>query len=97
MGQFVPKLQAIDVICNFTKEGVIIPMRIRVIDEDGMPQIFIIKEYRICSHQGAKTMPDGVFVSERTLVYECKIVVFGRLRTIRLYLQPDRMIWRMTG
>ena len=97
MGQFLPKLRAIDVICNFTKEGEIIPLRIRVIDEDGMPQVFTIKEYKDCSHHGARTMPDGVYVDDRTLIFECRIVVFDRLRMIRLYLEPDQLIWRMSG
>ena len=65
--------------------------------EDGQRQAFAIKEYRDLSGLGARTMPDGVYVSDNTLVYECKICVFDRLRLVRLYYTPARMLWKMTG
>ena len=38
--------QKIDVICQHTKEGDIIPLRIRLVDEDGMLQTYNIKSYK---------------------------------------------------
>ena len=90
-------LKDVDVICSFSHDGVITPLRIRMTDEDGQRQAFNIKEYRDLSGLGARTMPDGVYVANNTLVFECKICVFHRLRLIRLYYNPPRMIWKMTG
>ena len=97
MGQNLPGLKAVDVICQHSRDGEIVPMRIRLTDEDGQKQAFRIKEYRDLSHQGTRTMPDGVYVTDKTLVYECKIVVFDRLRMVRLYYEPSAMVWKMTG
>ncbi|MCR5252029.1 MAG: hypothetical protein K6E50_15650 [Lachnospiraceae bacterium] len=97
MGQNVPALVAVDVICQHSKDGAIVPIRIRVTDEDGLKQAFTIKEYRELPQQGARTMPDGVYVTDHTMIFECKIVIFERLRLIRLYYEPAQMIWRMTG
>ena len=90
-------LKDVDVICSFSHDGVITPLRIRMTDEDGQRQAFNIKEYRDLSGLGARTMPDGVYVANNTLVFECKICVFRHLRLIRLYYNPPKMIWKMTG
>ena len=89
-------LKDVDVICSFMHGGSIIPLRVRITDEDGQRQAFTIKEYRDLSGLGARTMPDGVYVSDTTLVYECKICVFDKLRLIRLYYTPSRMAWKIT-
>lgn len=36
-------------------------------------------------------------VTDKSVIFECKIAVFDRLRLIRLYYDPGSMIWRMTG
>ena len=89
-------LKEVDVICSFMRNGKLIPMRIRMTDEDGQKQAFTIKDYRDLSGLGARTMPDGVYVADNTLVYECRICVFDRLRLIRLYYNPSGMTWKMT-
>ena len=86
----------VDVICLHTKEGKIKPMRIRLIDEDGLPQIFDIKGYLDHSHHGSRTMPDGVCVTNETLIYECKISVISRERIIMLYYNRRDDGWTMT-
>ncbi len=91
------KLKDVDVICRFSREGKITPLRVKLTDEDGMRQEYTIKEYRDLSGQGARTMPDGVYVADNTYVYECRICVFERLRLIRLYFNPRSMLWKMTG
>ena len=37
------------------------------------------------SHQGTREMPDGMYVTDRTFVYECQVLAFGRFKMIRLY------------
>jgi hypothetical protein len=53
-------------------------------DEDGAVQTYTIKNYEDLSHQGTRTMPDGMYVTDRTFVYECQVQAFGRYRMIRL-------------
>ncbi len=89
------KLREVDVICLNSSDGTIIPMRVRMTDDDGLRQAYNIKEYRDLSHQGTRTTPDGVYVTNNTLIYECKILVLDRIRTIRLYFDSSEMIWRM--
>ena len=59
----------IDVICMHSKDGKMVPLRIRVTDEEGLNQSFTIKEYRELSHQGTYTRPDGVYVTGETLIF----------------------------
>ena len=80
--------QLVDVICQHNKDGSMIPMRVRLTDEDGAVQTYTIKSYEDLSHQGTRTMPDGMYVSDRTFVYECQVQAFGRYRMIRLYYEP---------
>ena len=39
---------------------------------------------------------DGLIVTNNTLNFECKINVFGREKTIRLYSNPPYLEWKMT-
>ena len=90
-------LQPVDVICQHSREGKITPLKIRVVDEDGVFQEYKIKGYRDLSGQGTRTMPDGVYVTNNTLIFECNITSFGRNRTIRLYYDSSGMRWRMNA
>lgn len=90
------KRTKIDVICQHSADGTIIPLRIRFPDENGERQTFNIQGYRDLSHQGARTMPDGVYVSNETLIFECKIIVHNQQRIINLYYEPRSLKWEMT-
>ena len=57
---------------------------------------YTIKNYEDLSHQGTRTMPDGMYVTDRTFVYECQVQAFGRYRMIRLYYEPSGTVWKMT-
>ena len=87
---------AVDVICSHSTDGTLIPMRIRVKDVEGEYHIYNIKEYKDLSHQGTKTLSDGVYVTNNTFVFECKILVFDVKKTIRLYYELNDTIWHMT-
>ena len=86
----------VDVICQHSKDGELIPMRIRVRGENGEHQVYNIKEYQDLSHRGTRELPNGVFVSNNTFVFECRILVFGIHKSIRLYYEPGSTIWYMT-
>ncbi len=89
-------IQTVDVICQHSTDGSMIPLRIRLKDEDGATQTYTIKNYEDQSHQGTRTMPDGMFVTDKTFVYECQVLAFGRYKTIRLYYEPSGTVWKMT-
>ena len=86
----------VDVICQHSRDGTIIPIKVRIVDEDGEYQTYRIKGYKDLSHRGTVEMPDGVFVTNRTLIFDCDITAFGRQKTIRLYYEPSKTIWKMT-
>ena len=87
----------VDVIAQHTSDGHIIPIKIRTKDEEGEYQTFTIKGFKDLTHQGVRTMPDGVFVHDNTIVFECCIEVFGTRRIIRLYYDNRELIWHMTA
>ena len=89
--------QPVDVICQHSKDGTIIPIRVRITDEDGIYQTYTIKQYRELSKKGAYTTPDGIFVCNDTLLFECKILVFGHFQTIRLYYNIRESVWKMAA
>lgn len=82
--------QEVDVIALHKKDGAIIPLRIRLIDEEGENKEYTIKQYRDVSGQGAREMPDGMYICDAIFAYECYIVVAGVRRLIRLYYRPER-------
>ena len=59
-------------------------------------EIFDIKGYLDHSHHGSRTMPDGMSVTNETLIYECKISVINRERIIMLYYNRRDDGWTMT-
>lgn len=87
----------IDLICLHGTNGEVTPIRLRLKDEDGQYQAYTIKEYRDLSHHGTKLMPDGVYLTDKTLIFECKIIVFGREKRIRLYSNEPYLSWIMTS
>ena len=92
-----PKGKPVDVICQHSRDGTIIPLRVRIQDEEGEYQAYTIKGYKDLSHSGARTMPDGVYVADDSLIFECRITVFDRIKVIRLYYRPSDTVWRMTA
>lgn len=87
----------IDLICLHGTNGEVTPIRLRLKDEDGQYQAYTIKEYRDLSHHGTQLMPDGVYVTDKTLIFECKIIVFGREKRIRLYSNEPYLSWILTS
>lgn len=88
----------IDVICAHTKEGKVIPMKLRVKDEDGETQSFVVQEYRELTYCGGHNPSDGVPVFGNYIVsYECKINVLGKARWLKIAYHSKEMIWRRIG
>ena len=91
------KAKPVDVICQHNRDGSLIPLRVRVRDEEGEMQTYKIQQYKDKSHRGTYENPDGVYVNNNTFVFECIIAVFGQKRMIRLYYEPNSTIWKMSA
>ena len=88
--------EPVDVICQFNKDGGIIPLRVRIVEDDGEYHAYTIQSYRDMSYRGAYTTSGGVFVSNSTLYFECNIMVLGMLKTIRLYYDTGSRLWKIS-
>ena len=85
----------VDVICQHTKEGSIIPLKVRLMDDDGEYQIFWIKGYKELAHPGEEHMPNGIGSANHIWRFECKIAVFGTERRILLFYNAYENQWRL--
>ena len=82
-----------DVICQHTKDSRIIPLRIRVEDDDGELQTYAIKGYKTLNAAGKTILPNEVSVSSHIRYYECKINTFGREKIIYLTYNFYEHLW----
>ena len=89
------KRNPVDVICQHSRDGTVVPIKIRVQDEDGEYQAYAIHRYEEQEHRGGITTKDGVYISSDVTVYECMITAFGYKRRIRLYYDMSSGVWSM--
>ena len=87
----------VDVICAYFRDGTVEPLRIRVLGDDGMEQTYKIYSFRDVSHQGTRQIPNSAYVSDKALVFECTIFVFGAKKRVVLYYEPANPIWKITA
>ena len=85
----------VDVIAEFKSDGTIIPMRFRMMNEDGEYESFTIKAYKQVPKKGTYTTEDGVYICNEDLVFQCKVIVLNTERIIRLYFFKQRSSWRL--
>lgn len=76
---------AIDVICQFTRDGNIIPMKIRMQDDEGE-----LQEYRIKAYKEVEVL-SGVLSGDAA--FECKIEVYGSVRIIKILYSAYSRKW----
>ncbi len=86
--------QPIDVICQHTADGGIIPIKIKIKDEFGEFQIYRILAYKPLIESGRHVLPNGVCVGNQVWSYECKINVYGCEKRIYLMYNLNNGIWR---
>lgn len=85
----------IDVVVAFTNKQ-IIPLKIRLKDEDGMYQTFAVRAYRDLSTRGCYTLGNGVAVNGIDIIsFEIKIQVFNQLKTMRIAYHKRENVWRL--
>lgn len=88
----------IDVMAQFSKDGEIIPLRIRITDEDGEYQQYRIKQYRdISAHQDYYLGTRLIKIPSNSMnrYFECRIETFHRLSTIVIFYIPHEHVWRL--
>lgn len=79
---------SIDVICQFTKDGIIIPLKIRIPDDEGELQVYKVKAY--------KEIPliTGMRTGTENAAFECRIEVYGCIKTIQIYYTSFSRTWK---
>lgn len=83
---------AVDVICQHCRDGSIIPIKIRVQDDEQANNVYTIKSYVDLSSDKV-LLPNEAIVTANTLRYDCKIEVFGINKQIRLHYNKSQAKW----
>ncbi len=98
MGVIEERDNRIDVICQHNRDRSIMPIKIRLTDETGEMQTYQIRGYRDLSGKGDYVLPNGVIVRGHIRTFECKILVFGTERLVKILYNADENQWRiLTG
>lgn len=85
----------IDVICQYTKDGRIIPLRIKLQDDDGIYHEYNIKKYKEISHSGDVMTPYGFFSHSLNWDFNCIIQVLNREVSVDLFFNGSDQVWRV--
>ncbi len=88
-------IDKVDVICEHKADGCVIPLRFRLMNEDGVYEVYSIKGYRQLFYKETYTTPDGVHVCSKDVVFECRVLILDMYRTIRLYFDKDKVSWKI--
>ncbi len=88
-------IDKVDVICEHKSDGTVIPMRIWLMNDDGVYESYTIKEYRQIMRKDCYTTPDGLTVCSRDMVFECRVLILDLYRTVRLYFNLNNCSWRL--
>ena len=95
MGIINENNQIIDVICQYTKDGKIIPMRLRLQDADGIYHEFNVRGYRELTYPGKYKSPYGTITHSHTWTFECKIQILDQIKYIELMFNAEHNLWRV--
>ncbi len=88
-------IEKLDVICEHKADGSVIPLRFRIMNDDGEYEAYTIKGYRQVFRKDVYTTPDGVTVCSRDKVFECRVIILDMYRTVRLYFDTNNCSWRI--
>ena len=88
----------IDMICLHKADGTIVPIKIRMLDDDGAYQEYKIRAYKDLAYKGnVFEMPDvGTVHSSGIYPFECKIESFGHIRVINLFYNSYEHTWKLS-
>lgn len=85
----------IDVICMHGRDGSIMPIKIRVVDEDGAYQTYMIRGYKDLTNYGKYSLGSGTQVTNHIWKFECRILVFEVEKKIVLMYNAYDNRWRL--
>ena len=94
MGRIVEQDNKVDVICQHSRDGTIIPMKLRVADEDGAFQTYLIRSYKDITNYGEADNQKVATAINHIWTFDCVILVFGQERRIRLLYNSFENLWR---
>lgn len=90
MSAYFKMQQFLAVIAQFNKDGSIIPLKIRLYDEDGELQSYVIKAVRE-RYVNSTDAPTDYHI----VIFDCKINAFGHDRIVSIsYSYADRL-WKL--
>lgn len=91
------RLMPIDCIAQHNSDGELIPLRIRLMDDEGEYRSYTITECRRLDLSTGQYTADKVELTIYDLIYECHASVFGRDTVFRLYynLKSTTPVWKM--
>ena len=82
----------VDVICQHCADGSIIPIKIRVQDDEQVYNVYNIKSYTAITSDKIM-LPSEVMITTDLMRYDCKIEVFGIQKRIVLHYSKSRVQW----
>lgn len=95
MGRINDTYRLADVICQHNRDGRIIPLKIRLRDDDGEYQTYLIQAYKDLTTYSSYNTPDKSNVFNHIWRFECKINVFNNIRIIKLSYNALENTWRI--
>ncbi len=96
MGKIIEKNHKVDVICQHNRDGSIIPIKIRVIDEDGEYQTYMIRGYRQLINSD-RDWEKHESIKKHIWKFECKILVFDKEKIITVLYNSYENLWRLVN
>lgn len=90
-------IEPVEVICQFTPDGKIIPIKFKMMDKEKIYQEYSIRSYRNPSIYNKKQDGyfDRPFSTSNILDFDCKIEVFGVEKVVRLRYFVNKMEWKI--
>lgn len=84
-----------EVICQHTRDRDIIPIKIKIQDEDKVYQEYKIREYRRTKPGSpiSSSVPNEPFSTASRWIFECKIEIFGQIQRIYLFYNHENNVW----
>jgi hypothetical protein len=88
-------IEQVDVIAEFKSDGSIIPMRFRIVNDEGEYEQFSIRAYKQIDRIGTYTTEEGVYVCKDDMIFQCKIVRFDEEKMVKLFFFPRSCSWEL--
>jgi len=89
--------QQIDVICQFNKDGSIIPIKIRMEDDNGETQSYVIQGYIEYPPGSGYRIPGGFSATNSIHVFKCKIHSFGHEEILHMFYNTANCQWKLVN